>query len=231
MKYCVVDSCEWTYPDVHSYETGDMSICQTALSGSLATFQIHVWDVACAVLVRAENLCADFYEEIPIPVEDNPNFEKEVLPSSRLKRAPFWVNDCLCPWKGQAMPRRGSVGIYGTISVPTDARGTVTGTILLTAGEETASIPVTLSVCSGKLPEETLQIAMGYSPYNAAKWHGLLEKPELAEEMDTRYLQLLRRQHQNRLYVDSPQITDVGPNVYWFGPTSVIWGESTYNLF
>lgn len=220
MKYCVVDSCEWTYPDVHSYETGDMSICQTALSGSLATFQIHVWDVACAVLVRAENLCVDFYEEIPIPVEDNPNFEKEVLPSSRLKRAPFWVNDCLCPWKGQAMPRRGSVGIYGTISVPTDARGTVTGTILLTAGEETASIPVTLSVCSGKLPEETLQIAMGYSPYNAAKWHGLLEKPELAEEMDTRYLQLLRRQHQNRLYVDSPQITDVGPNQYTFDFTA-----------
>ena len=43
MQYCIVDSCEWTYPDVHSYETQMPCVRQRALRGSWATFQIHIW--------------------------------------------------------------------------------------------------------------------------------------------------------------------------------------------
>ena len=220
MQYCIVDSCEWTYPDVHTYETQMPSVRQRALRGSWTTFQIHIWEVFSSVYVDTGALTAEIYEQIPIPVEDNPNFEKEILPSAHLRRAPFLVNDCLCPWRGQAQPRAGSVGIYVAVPVPEDADGTFSGEIQVSCGEETACISVTVDVCSAPLPKETLQIAMGYSPYNAAKWHGLLKKPEQAEKMDTRYLKLLRRQHQTRLYVDPPEITDVGPNQYAFDFTT-----------
>lgn len=220
MKYCVVDSCEWTYPDVHKYETEMYSVERHALRGGMVTFQIHMWNVSDVVNICAQNLDVSFYEQIPIPVEDNPNFEKEILLSSRLKKAPFLVNDCLRPWREQAEDREGSVGIYAVVAVPQDAAGMLQGEIRLSCGENTVRIPVAITVCDADLPRETLQIVMGYSPYNAAKWHGLLKQPDLADEMDTKYLQMLRRQHQTRLHIDPPEITDVSPGKYAFDFTN-----------
>ena len=208
MKYKIVDSCEWTYPDVHSYETESESVRQSALKGGIATFQIHIWDVTSPVKVKSHGLRAEFYEQIPIPVEANPNFEKEILPESRLKRAPFMVNDCLATWKGEANPREGSVGIYVTLTAPADAEGEINGDLVLSCDDETAEIPVTLLVYDAPLPTETLQITMGYRMYTAAKWHGALGDRDRAEEIDTLHLKMLRRQHQNRLYIDPPRMIE-----------------------
>ena len=67
MKYCVVDSCEWTYPDVHKYETEMYSVERHALRGGMVTFQIHMWNVSDVVNICAQNLDVSFYEQIPIP--------------------------------------------------------------------------------------------------------------------------------------------------------------------
>ena len=216
MKYKIVDSCEWTYPDVHSYETEGTSVRQSVLGGGMATFQIHIWDAASPVKVEASGISAEFYELIPIPVEANPNFEKEILPESRLKKAPFLVNDCAATWKGEASPREGSVSIYVTVTAPNGAAGEIGGTVILSCGDERAEIPVTLLVYNAPTLKETLQISMGYRMFTAAKWHGLLNDRERAEEMDTLYLKMLRRQHQNRLYIDPPRMLEDENGVYKF---------------
>ena len=203
MKYCIVDSCEWTYPDVHDYETAATSVRQRALQGSFATFQIHVWETDAPLAVACAGFAAELYEQIPIPVESNPNFEKPVIPEAHLKVAPFLVNDCLRPLTGQLSPRHGSIGIY--VAIPAGELGTFSGSVVLACGEETASIPVTVEVCA-PAPAETLKVVMGYSPYHAARWHRVLGDPAATDALDTQYLRMLRRQHQNRIYFDPPHI-------------------------
>lgn len=196
MKYIVCRNYEWLYPDVTEYKTASEKAEFSALSGGYAAFQIFLSEVSGEkITVKCDG--AEIYEELAIPVESNPGFEK---PSEHFPEriAPFCVYDCLKAYDGAVTPQNGIAALYVSIKVP-DNKSEINGNVEITDGEDTAVVPYKISV-KGKLPEETLKIVMDMGLWNIYKYHNV-KSPEEYLELETKYLKTLRRQHQNRLYV------------------------------
>ncbi len=196
MKYIVCRNFEWLYPDKTEYKTASEGASFSALAGGYAAFQIFLSEVSSdGVEVFCEG--AELYEEVAIPVEANPGFESlsEHFPE---RTAPFRVYDCLKNYDGRIMPENGIAAVYIAIPVPVSA-DKVEGTVRLADGKDELSVPYSIIV-KGKLPRETLQIVMDIGLWNIWKYHGLKNADEYLE-LETKYLSMLRRQHQNRLYV------------------------------
>lgn len=199
MKYTVCRNFEWLYPDIKEYKTASDKAEFSALSGSYASFQIFVSDITGDKLsVQCEG--AEIYEELAIPVEANPGFASytEHFPE---RIAPFEVYDCLKPYNGCIVPQNSIAAIYVAIPVSHDV-SELLGNVSLSDGTESADVPYSITV-KGHLPEETLQIVMNMGASNYNKYHGAQTKEE-AWAFESEYMKLLRRQHQNRLFVKEP---------------------------
>ena len=202
MEYKVIDSCEWTYPDVWDYASETDKYKGYALSGSYATFRVIVRGFENALSVSLDG--ADIYEEIAIPVEANPNFENGFLPHFPERIAPFSVYDCMKPYNEKIEKKNDVVSIYFAVRVESE---NISTEILLSDGVSEARIPVEVTV-KGKLPKETLKIAMGYCIHQVIEKHGLDPRDRREEffEVDGKYLSMLRKMHQNRYFLEPEHI-------------------------
>lgn len=201
MKYTVCENFEWTYPDVHSYATSSDSASIHALRGSVASFQIHIYDCVGDVSAVCDIKGAELYEEIAIPVESCPGIEEnEKRPHFPEREAPFYVNDCLKPYCGK-MHASPSCTLY--VAVSADESGELIGTVSLSDDIDTAEVPVRVSVSEAFVPGECLEILMGFSRHCMRINHGIKDNDEYLR-MEDEYLTMLRRMHQNRLYIDPP---------------------------
>ena len=90
--------------------------------------------------------------------------------------------------------------------------GSYKGRILV----EDVQIPVTIEVYAAVVPEETLTIIQGYAQRQLEPYfHVQTGTPEW-DEMDRRCIALLRRMHQNMMYMRGPIVTALGDNKYAF---------------
>ncbi len=257
MRYIVVDSAEFTYPDQMNYPSAAKTVTVEAPRGGWATFQILLdglhadhrrenWlpesiynDPAVreqaeigfprmgGVSVKTElSLPVEWYSLVPVTVERNHGLNPDAYkPHFPERVAPYRVYDCLRPFDGTLdvgvgdgrNPDTAIGGLYGAIRVPEDAEaGEYTASVEITAGGETLSIPLQLTVYKAVLPRESLKIIQGYSADRVAKYHGVEYGSEEFNELDDAYIKLLRRMRQNMMYTGGVKVTEVEKNKYEF---------------
>lgn len=199
MKYTVCRSFEWLYPDIYEYKTASDRAVFSACAGGFAAFQIFLTGI-CGETVTVSCDGAELYEEIAIPVEANAGLERESEHFPE-RKAPFEVYDCLKPYGGEIRSVRGVAAVYVALKVPCGVKE-LSGTVEIRDGAETVFVHYNITV-KGSLPRETLKIVMGLNLHDIKKYHGVQSREEYLE-LETKYLAMLRRQHQNRLYVNAP---------------------------
>ncbi len=204
MKYCVLPSYVWTYPDIHSYPEGKDRADLISLRDGYATFQIHLYDVEEASLkVCVEGFEAEIYRELPIGVESCPGIENptEHFPE---RIAPFFVNDCLAPITDTLAVQDNTATVYIAIRIPSYAPESFDGEVVIEGAGSKLSVPVTVEAAKVSTPPELLDIAMGWSPQTAMRYHGA-EKREDFLTIEKNYLAALRRCHQTHLFLRPPR--------------------------
>ncbi len=203
MKYCVLPSYIWTYPDIHNYPKSADRVTLLSLRGGYASFQLHIYETSGEkLLVKCCGFSCEKYKIIPIAVESCPGIQTP-LPHFPERKAPFLVGDCLMPIEDSTECTEHSTGIYFAIPIPYDAANTIQGSITVTDGTDRISVPVSVEVSSASLPPELLKIGMGCDFIHMAKYHDVKSKEDF-EAVQTQYMSLLRRQHQNMIYIHGP---------------------------
>ncbi len=204
MKYCVLPSYVWTYPDINYYPEGKDRADLISLRDGYATFQVHLYETSGdSVSICLEGFEAEIYREIPVGVESCPGIEVPT-PHFPEREAPFFVNDCLVPITNTLKTGDLSTTVYIAIKIPSYSPEAVTGAVVVCDNCETISIPVRVEVAKASVPPERLDIAMGWSMASAAKRHGA-EKREDYAAIEDNYLKALRRCHQTNLFLHHPR--------------------------
>lgn len=204
MKYVVLPSYVWTYPDIHSYPEGKECADLISLRDGYATFQVHLYDIETSSLsVFLDGFEAEIYREMAIGVESCPGIENptEHFPE---RKAPFFVNDCLIPVRGDVAVEGGTLTFYVAIKIPSYAPDTFSGAFVVNGEVGELRVPVTVEVAHASMPPERLDIAMGWSAHSAMRYH----KAEWREDyltIEKNYLKALRRQHQTHLFLRPPR--------------------------
>ncbi len=200
MKYTVVSSSEFTYPDIWSYDSSTDKADIGAARGGYATCQILVGDMTDPTLPVSiaglpDGVTPEIYTLRAVPVEANPGISEEHRgPHYPEREAPYWLYDCLCTYKGTVELTDGVGGIYLALKVEKDA---VPGVYPLTVNVGACAIPATLQIYAAVLPEETLDIMQGFDGGAVCKFHGVEWKSPEYYELEQKYLRCMRRMHQN----------------------------------
>lgn len=216
MKYTVTDSSEFTYPDIWEYKSASDRADIFGARGGYATFQLLLdgLDSDGVIDVSAEGFTPEIYSLYPVYVEANRGLnEDNPLEHFPERKAPFYVYDCLMPYRGTVKTDNGRGGLYIAIKIDKDARPGITEGFIK-AGDVT--VPVRIEVYSAVVPDETLKIIMGYNRGCVAKYHNVsFDTPEFTA-LDDRYMRMLRRMRQNMMYVGGVAVRETGENKYEF---------------
>ncbi|MBO4931814.1 MAG: hypothetical protein J6I42_06485 [Clostridia bacterium] len=165
MKYTVVSSVEFTYPDIWDYASSSQVIDTFAARGSYATFQILLGDRASAdVSVSVTGLPAgadaEVYTLTPVQVERNHGISPEQQQPHYPERvAPFWLYDCLRTFDGTLDLTEGVGGLYVSIKIDRDAEPGDYTAVMTVDGTD---IPLNLKIYRAVLPDETMKMIIGY---------------------------------------------------------------------
>ncbi len=219
MKYTVVSSAEFTYPDIWQYESSSDKADIFAARGGFATCQILVGDMASPELpvtfsALPDGVTPEIYSLLAVPVEANPAIREEGRgPHYPEREAPYDIYDCLRTYDGTVELTDGCGGIYLAFRIEKDAPA---GIYPLTVTVGDCAVPVTLQVYSAVLPEETLDIVQGFAAGKLCEWHHVEPQSEEFYELEQRYLKMLRRMHQNMLYSRGVTYKKVGENKFEF---------------
>lgn len=218
MSYTVVDAAEYTYPGEWSYRSGTNAIALDTPRRTYAAVQILLGDVPSdgKITVQMDDVpfACEIYGLCPVMVERNEGIASENrAPHYPERIAPFLVYDCLRPYDGTIPVTNGEGGLYLAFVIPEDAvPGTYHGQVV--AGD--AVIPVQIEVYAAVVPEETLTIIQGYATRQLETYFHVQPGTPEWDEMDRRCVALLRRMHQNMMYMGGPVVTALGDNKYAF---------------
>lgn len=214
MRYTCIDTAEFVYPDITEYQSGSQDIRILAVRGSYACAQILFSDAdTTALSVKATGWSPEIYEMVAIPVECNLDIdETNATPHMPEREAPYEVYDCIKPCDGTLYPdANGVCAVYFSEWIAKDA---VVGVRKASVTVGNITIPVTVEVSPVVVPDETLSVIMGYSRDRVCTYHHVEANTPTFEELDTAYLQALRRMHQNMLYCPAPKAVALGNNRY-----------------
>ena len=221
LNYKVVESYEWTYPDIdfNKYGSGSDQINIISAKNSYATVQILLKNVPAdgkmnVTINGLDDFDSNIYELYPIYVESNPFLNQEnVLPHFPERWAPYYIYDCLKPFTGNLKVVDGVSGLYLSFYISADAaHGIYNGSIKINEIE----IPIVINVYNATVPAETLKFINGYSQGHVAKYHGVEYGSEKWNELNVKYLKMMRHMRQNMLYTPGPSVTALGDNKYSF---------------
>ncbi|MBQ4592890.1 MAG: DUF4091 domain-containing protein [Clostridia bacterium] len=225
MKYNVVSSVEFTYPDIWDYPSSAQVIDTFAARGSYATYQILLGDRASAdVSVSFGELPAGVAPEVytltPVQVERNHGIAPEQRQPHYPERvAPYWLYDCLRTFDGTLDLTDGAGGLYVSLKVDRDAEPGDYTTVMTVDGTE---IPLNLKIYRAVLPDETMKMIVGYNAGTCAKYHGVALYSDEYFALEEQYLAMLRRMHQNMMYTGGIKKTLVGENKWEFDFTDFV---------
>ena len=216
MKYVCIDPTMFVYPDIAEYAGSSDAISVLTPRGSYACAQILFTDVPGDTLsVDTEGISAELYEMVSVHVERNEGLdENNARPHQPERKAPFDVYDCLKPVNnGTLSAKNGVCGLYLAVKIERDAQpGVISGSVR--AGG--ISVPVTVEISPVTVPEESLVMILGYSRGKVCSYHHVEENSPEFERLDTAYLKMLRRTHQNMLYCPKPRSVPLGENRWDF---------------
>lgn len=212
MKMTIVKATEWTYPDQMIYRSASDCARIYGARGSYAEVQIVVSGVPEGAKISTASVGdiapfeVEWYELVPVFVEANANLPEddesrdEWIPA---RPAPYWLYDCAKPLTTQLTPKDGTAALYATLRIPTDAEpGVYQGSYAVVIDGETMTVPVELTVYAARIPEEEhLKILNGYRRDKVAEYHHVDKGTDEFRTLDDQYLRMLRRMHQNALYV------------------------------
>ncbi|MBR6739647.1 MAG: DUF4091 domain-containing protein [Clostridia bacterium] len=218
MKYTVVSSAEFTYPDIWEYPSASSRADTFAARGSYATFQVllgdrNTADVDVSFGRLPDGAEPEVYTLTPIVVERNHGIEPDQRKPHYPERvAPYLLYDCLRTFDGTLDLTNGFGGIYVSIKIDESAApGDYDSSIVIDGVE----IPLHLKIYSAKIPAETLKVIIGYRE-NFVEYHHVEAGSEEFLELRRKYLAMLRRSRQNMQYVSWPKITALGNNKWEF---------------
>lgn len=221
MKYTVVDSSEFTYPDIWEYASSSGKADVFAPRGGYAAFQLLLDGLPedGAVDVSAEGFTPELYSLYPVYIEANPGLDAgNALPHCPERWAPYYIYDCLMPYRGKIKVTGGKGGLYVAFKIDANAEAGVTEGCIK-AGDVT--VPVRIEVFAATVPGETLKIVMGYNRGCVAQYHKVTYGTKEYEDLDDKYLLMLRRMRQNMMYVGGVNTRELGDNKYAFDFTAM----------
>ncbi|MBO4930924.1 MAG: hypothetical protein J6I42_01965 [Clostridia bacterium] len=225
MKYTVVSSAEFTYPDIWDYASSSQVIDTFAARGSYATFQLLLGDrasadVSAAVTGLPAGADAEIYTLTPVQVERNHGISPEQRQPHYPERvAPFWLYDCLRPFDGTLDLTDGVGGLYVSIKIDRDAEPGDYTAVMTVDGTD---IPLNLKIYRAVLPDETMKMIIGYNAGTCAKYHDVALYSDEYFKLEEQYLAMLRRMHQNMMYTGGIKKTLVGENKWEFDFTDFV---------
>ena len=225
MKYNVVSSAEFTYPDIWDYPSSAQVIDTFAARGSYASYQILLGDRAdAAVSVSFGELPAGVAPEVytltPVQVERNHGIAPEqIQPHYPERVAPYWLYDCLRTFDGTLDLTEGTGGLYVSLKIDRDAEPGDYETVMTVDGTD---IPLKLKIYRAVLPEESMKMILGYHAGICAKYHGVEYGSDEYFRLEEQYLAMLRRLHQNMMYTGGIKKTLVGENKWEFDFTDFV---------
>lgn len=215
MKYTVISSAEYAYPDRFEYESSKDYADICGVKGGYASFQVVLSDVESEnIPVVCEGFDAELYSLYPIVVERNFMLDNTRTEHCPVREAPYMVYDALMPYRGKLKVSEDTkaAGLYVAIHFAKDAQVGVFSGKLKVGGLE---IPVKYEIFDVVLPEESLRIIQGYSR-NFEQYHGAKRGSPEFKRLDDEYFAMLRRMHQNMMYVGGVEWKEVAPNKYEF---------------
>lgn len=219
MKYTVVSSAEYTYPDIWEYATASDKIDVFSARDFYATFQILLADRTDArVTVEVEGLPAGCQAQLftltPVRVEKNYGISPEnYAPHYPERVAPYWMYDCLRPFDGTLELSDGVGGVYVSLPITREVEaGDYHGSV--TVDGET--IPMHLKVYPVTVPTDSLKMIVGYSEPTCAKYHGVEPLSDAYFRLEEQYLAMMRRMRQNMMYTGGIVSKQVGENKWEF---------------
>lgn len=212
MNLTIVKATEWTYPDRMAYRSASDCARIYGARGSYAEIQLVMSGVPEGASIEVASAGAvqpfevEWYELVPVYVEDNANLpddgesRDEWIPA---RPAPYWLYDCAKPLGTQLTPKDGGAALYAALRIPADAApGVYSGSYTVCVNGETVDVPVELTVYAVTIPaEEHLKILNGYSRAKVMEYHRVEKDSDEFRALDEQYLRMLRRMHQNALYV------------------------------
>ncbi|MBQ8187211.1 MAG: DUF4091 domain-containing protein [Clostridia bacterium] len=219
MKYSVISSAEFTYPDVWDYPSASETIDVFSARGGYASFQLLLADCASVeVSVSVDGLPAgavpEIYTLVPVQVERNHNISPEqYAPHYPERAAPYWLYDCLRPYDGTVTLTDGVGGLYISVKVDRDAKP---GDYAASVTVDGNVIPMQLKIYKAVLPGETMKMIVGYNAGTCAKYHGVELYSDEYFALEEKYLAMLRRMHQNMMYTGGILKKKVGENKWEF---------------
>jgi hypothetical protein len=173
MKYNVVSSAEFTYPDIWDYPSAAQVIDTFAARGSYASFQLLLGGRADAAVSVSfgklpDGVTPEVYTLTPVQVERNHGIEPEQRQPHYPERiAPFWLYDCLRTFDGTLDLTDGAGGLYVSMKVECDAEPGDYETVMTVDGTD---IPLKLKIYRAQIPAETLTMIHGYAAGTCAKY-------------------------------------------------------------
>ncbi len=231
MKYTIVSSAEFTYPDVWEYPSAAATIDTFAARRSYATFQILLGEVSDNGVTVAfdglpEGATAEVYTLTPVQVERNQGISPEnYAPHYPERVAPYWLYDCLRPFDGTLDLTDGVGGLYVAVKIERDA---VPGDYAASVTVGDAVIPMALKIYAATLPEESMKMIVGFSLGAVAKYHDTPFGSDEFMSLSEKYLAMLRRMHQNMMYTGGITAKSVGENKWEFDFSAFIAQVKAY---
>ena len=218
MKYHVVDSSEWLYPDKTDYETSSTYFNRFCAKNGKACAHIFVHGAGEEVSIKVNGFEAEIYEEIDVPVESNIGFDQnnrnKFFPS---RLAPFRVYDVLKPCDGKAKTKYGICAFYVCINAENlGGAGVFEGNIVLDSDGDKKEVFATVKVFDFTLPKESLKVVMGFVFGTASRFHDVSVGSAEYDRIRIEYLKMLRRMRQNMLYMGGVKVIKKDDGKYDF---------------
>ena len=219
MKYTIVSSAEYTYPDISGYQSGSSRIETFTARGGYASFQIILSDaekrgVEVAFEGLPDNTSAEIYTLHSVQVERNERIQPdEYRPHYPERTAPYRVYDCLRTFDGTLDLINGCGGLYIAVKADRDAAAGIHDCCLRI---NDIRIPMTLQIYNAVVPEESLTVINGYWPDKVCEYHNVPLGSQAYYALEEKYLRMLRRMHQNMMYTCDIACKPVGENQYAF---------------
>lgn len=204
MNYTVVSAAEFTYPDITEYPSASRGISLISARGSFACCQIILSDIKSALAkVSITGAEGEIYSLMPVYVEQNYGLSPESFePHYPERKAPYFLYDCVRPFSGQLITTGTSAGLYISVPIPKDAKpGTISGSVMIECGGETAEIPLSVTICRAVIPDTSISLINGYSTGYITRYQGIAAGTPEMEALDVKYMAMLRRARQNMMYV------------------------------
>ncbi len=213
MRYHVVTMNEWLYPDSTVPASPVRKVSVAAARGTRAASQILLTglkpDVPLGVRFEPSRKGSpepEVFQLVDVMVEANTgpvgftvrNDRGESAEGYTTRRAPFRAYDAMKPLDRDIRTRGRTEAIYVSWRVPVDAEpGKHGGTLTVAAGDDSASVPITLEVFPATVPEcGTFRLTNWFSVGIMAERHGLEMWYDAHWRMIRAYAKLMRRGRQ-----------------------------------